>query len=270
MRLGISSYTFGWAVGVPGYPPAQPLDEQGLLDEAQALDARLVQFGDNLPLHAMGEARLDTLDARARREGMELEIGARGLTQSHLATYLALARRLEARVLRFVIDDGDYEPTAKEVVATLRDALPEMRGVMLAIENHDRFGVRTLASIMEDVASPQVGICLDTANSYGAGEGLAEVVAILAPYTLNLHVKDFSIQRLPYKMGFTITGCPAGCGLARVPWVVAQLRPYNRCQSAILELWPPPEATLDDTIAKEAAWARASLDYLRGLNLEAA
>lgn len=268
MRLGISSYTFGWAVGVPGYPPAQPLDEQGLLDAAQALNARLVQFGDNLPLHAIGEARLDALAARARRESIELEVGARGLTASHLGTYLDLAHRLDAPLLRFVLDDGDYEPTAADVIALLRDALPEMRGVVLAIENHDRFGVRALAAIMEAVASPQVGICLDTANSFGAGEGLAEVVAILAPYTLNLHIKDFTIRRVAHKMGFTITGCPAGCGLARVPWVVAQLQQHGRCRSAILELWTPPEATLTATIAKEAAWARASLNYLRGLNLE--
>ena len=32
MILGLSSYTFGWAVGVRGQEPAQPLDEIGCLD----------------------------------------------------------------------------------------------------------------------------------------------------------------------------------------------------------------------------------------------
>ena len=51
MILGLSSYTFGWAVGVPGHAPARPLDENGLLDQCREHGIKLLQIGDNLPLH---------------------------------------------------------------------------------------------------------------------------------------------------------------------------------------------------------------------------
>ncbi len=48
-----------------------------------------------------------------------------------------------------------------------------------------------------------------------------------------------------------------------LPALLVRLAPFGHCRSAILELWTPPEASLEETIAKEAAWAEASLDYLR-------
>jgi hypothetical protein len=48
-----------------------------------------------------------------------------------------------------------------------------------------------------------------------------------------------------------------------VPSVLKQLAPFKRCESAILELWTPPEPRLADTISKEARWATESLDFLR-------
>jgi hypothetical protein len=64
-------------------------------------------------------------------------------------------------------------------------------------------------------------------------------------------------------MGFAVEGAPAGQGLLSVPRLLQKLIPYNRCYSATLELWTPPEAALADTIRKEAAWAEESLAYLQ-------
>ena len=54
MTLGLSSYTFGWAVGVRGQEPARPLDECGLLDKCREHSVKLLQIGDNLPLRRPG------------------------------------------------------------------------------------------------------------------------------------------------------------------------------------------------------------------------
>lgn len=275
MKLGLSSYSFGWAVGVAGHEPARPMNENDLLDYALAHDLSLLQIGDNLPLHGFDAARLEGLAQRAKAENIEIEIGARGLTPEHLALYLGIARQLDAKLLRFVLDGPNlepslyepslYEPSLDDVAKILRDVLGELRNVRIGVENHDRFLARDLRRMIDRVGDERVGICLDTANSLGAGEGLREVADALAPVTLNLHIKDFSIARLSHMMGFEISGRAAGSGMMNWPALIEQLAPFNRCRSAVLELWTPPQANIDATIAKEAAWVAQSLKYLKAL-----
>ncbi len=269
MHLGISTFTYGWAVGVPGNRPALRLDEQGLLDRAVRFGVRLVQFGDNLPLHELPTERLTMLKNRAEAQGITLELGARGLTPTHVQQYIELAGYFRSKLLRFVIDQGDYEPSIDEIVEVLHQASPllDRHGVTLGLENHDRLKVREFADIVERVGNPNVGICLDSVNSMGAGEGLEEVVRTLAPCTVNLHIKDFGIARLPHQMGFQIDGRIAGQGMLNVPWLVEQLEPSGRCRTAILEQWVVPEGEPSATMAKEERWAEASMDYLKRTQL---
>jgi 3-oxoisoapionate decarboxylase len=265
MILGLSSYTFGWAVGVSGHPPMHPLDEHGLLDMCSRLGVKLLQIGDNLPLQGFDESRLDRLATRAISDRVHLEIGARRLTLANIETHVAIAHRLHAKLIRFVIDDTDYHPTFEAISTVLRHSAPLLDGLVLGIENHDRFPAATLRELIEGVGSDRIGICLDTANSLGAGEGLDSVVRELAPLTVNLHIKDFKIARVPHLMGFTVEGRPAGSGQLDVPGLLKRLAPFQRCESAVLELWTPPEAGLEQTIAKEDLWAAQSLEYLKPL-----
>jgi 3-oxoisoapionate decarboxylase len=265
VKLGISSYTFGWAVGAPGQEgeAARPMNEHDLLDRCGEYGVRVLQIGDNLPLHTFDPARLEALGARAVQESIQLEVGARGLTMERVAEYVAVARRLNARLIRFVVDDAGYHPTPRQMIDVLLRSESILDGLLLGIENHDRFPSAVLRQIVEDTNSQRIGICLDTANSLGAGEGLETILEVLGPLTVNLHIKDFHIERVPYLMGFSVTGRPAGCGLVDWPKVLNRLHSFGRCQTAILELWTPPEQRLEDTIAKEAAWAGQSIDYLR-------
>jgi sugar phosphate isomerase/epimerase len=270
MKLGISSYTFGWAVGVRGHEPATPLDEIGLLQKAREFDVSLLQIGDNLPLETFDQLRLQNLAREAAKNGIELEVGARHLTLERLQLYCEICQIVGASLLRFVIDDEDYHPTPEEVVRLLQGAAPHLEkcGVTLGIENHDRFAARVLREMIESTDSDFIGVCLDTANSLGAGEGLNEIVALLAPFTVNLHAKDFTIARHAHKMGFVVNGAPAGAGIMNLPLVLEALEPYYRCRSLILELWAPPEDSLEATIEKEARWAQQSLDYLKSLPIK--
>lgn len=267
MKLGISSWAFAWAIGVPGTSPARPLTALGLLQVAHALGVAVVQVADNLPLSRLLPSELDQFDARARALGIAVEVGTRGIDHRNLATYLSLARRFHSPILRVVIDTATHRPGPDEVVSLLRAALPdfERAGVTLALENHDRFPARTLVDIIERLGSRHVGICLDTVNSLGCMEGPELVVGELGPYVVNLHVKDFSIRRPSHNMGFLVEGAPAGQGRLDVPWLLRELKVLGRDPNAILEQWPPPEPTLEETIAKEAAWAAESLRNLRML-----
>jgi len=267
VRLGLSSYTYTWAVGVPGHLPGRPLSALDLVDRAAAAGLACVQIADNLPLDHLGTVEASTLRTHAAACGVAIEVGARGLTPERLAAHVDLAVFYGSPVLRFVIDGPGYEPTPDDVVAVIRGALPRLRevGVRLALENHDRLEARAFREIVQATDERQVGICLDSVNSMGAGEGLAEVVATLAPLTISLHLKDFTIARVSHKMGFVVEGTPAGKGRLRIPWLLAEVGRHGRCQSAILELWTPPAGSTEATIEREALWAEESLRFLKPL-----
>jgi 3-oxoisoapionate decarboxylase len=267
MKLGIGSYTYPWAIGVPGHPPAQPLTAQDLFRKAQALGVGVVQLCDNLPLTRLSAAELDRLAAFAGTHHIAVEIGTRGLEAANLLAYLQLARRFAAPFVRVVVDSLNHQPSPAETVSLLRPIVARFAeaGVKLAIENHDRFTAETLKGVVEALGPAQVGVCLDTVNSFGALEGPEVVVRALASYALNLHVKDFTIDRVSSQMGFVVKGCAAGQGRLDVPWLLERLRAAGREVNAILELWTPFGPTLADTLAREQTWSEESVRYLRQL-----
>ncbi len=263
MRLGLSTYAFTWAFGVPGYPIKKRLKAVNLLEKAAEWDLACVQFADNLPLHRLSRQEQAQIKKYAAELKIAIEIGTRGLQPDNIAVYLDLAERFESPILRVVIDDEDYKPEMSEIIQTLKKLAPilEKRQVSLAIENHDRFKAQEFLHILEAVPSPRIGICLDSVNSMGAGEGVYWVTELLGPYTINFHVKEFTIARMDHKMGFKIEGRPAGQGLLPLRWMLAKIG--KSCASAILEQWVPPEPDIQATIAKEEEWAKASVQYLK-------
>lgn len=267
MICGISTYTYGWGFGAAGNDLPRPMDEYDLIEEATRFGVRCIQVGDNLPLHTFSPERLSAFGEAAKYKGLRLEIGARGLTDQNLERYVDLATMLDAPLLRFVIDDENYAPSVEYVIELLQhfEPLLTQRRVTLGIENHDRFRCSELRHIMKSCQSTHIGICLDTANSLGAGEGLSTVVDALAAYTVNLHIKDFAIERFPYKMGFSVAGAIAGQGMTNIPWLIEKVAHYNRCASAILEQWVVPEDSVALTIEKEQLWADQSVAYLKTL-----
>jgi sugar phosphate isomerase/epimerase len=238
-----------------------------LLDKAAALGVRVVQIADNLPLDALADAALGKLAERASQLGITLEAGAAGIEPAHLLRYLAIAERLGVKLLRTILHTDLAHPSIDEAADALASVLPNFAaaGVTIAIENHDRFPAATLASLIDRLASPHVGICLDTANSLGRGEDLHTVLTILGPWVMNVHVKDFCARRLPHKKGFLITGCPAGQGLVHIPRLLDELDHLGRDPNIILELWSEPENTIAASVAMEDAWASDSIMYLRQL-----
>jgi 3-oxoisoapionate decarboxylase len=226
-----------------------------------------VHIADHRPRHELRGAHLSERAAAASSRGIALEVGTSGIQPVHLLRYRDIAVQLQSSLLRVVIDTDKQHPSAEEAATALAAVLPRFaeNDVTIAIENHDRFPAATLATLMDRLDSPQVGICLDTANSLGCGEDLATVLRILGPWVVNLHVKDFCVRRLPHKKGFIIEGCPAGGGLLHIPRLLDELRGLSRDPNVILEFWPPPENSIEASVAKEDAWARESIKYLRQL-----
>lgn len=267
MKLGISSYTYTWAVGVPGSNPEKPLTASDLVDIAKTLGLNLVQIADNLPLETLSTDNLETLKKSLHDNQISIEMGSRGIQPAHALECLRVAQNLGSPFLRMVVDGAGFEPSVPEIISIIRDLLPEFKRcrIKLALENHDRLKAKEFEHIVLKTDPDWVGICLDSVNSMGAGEGFETVSEILLPYTFNLHVKDFTVTRVSHKMGFVIQGVPAGKGMLNIPDLIDKLRKQGNCYSAILELWTPPLATIAETIAIEDAWARESIAYLSGL-----
>lgn len=269
MELGISTYTYPWAIGIQNMMPPYPLSISTLLHLAEEQNIKRVQLCDNLliPLHDFSLNQLSEIKIIADNFNIQIEIGTRRLTVENLKRYLEITRFFNAPFLRIVIDDTDYHPSVSEVIEVIKNVIADFRkaDIILAIENHDRFTVKNLIDIIEKTDKDYVGICLDTANSLGAGEGIKEVVEGLAPYTVNLHVKDFMIKRVPHKMGFTVEGCVVGDGMLNVPYILEKLTPYNRCVSATLEIWSNPLLAIEETIEREHLWAAKSLKFLKDI-----
>jgi sugar phosphate isomerase/epimerase len=267
-HLGLSSYGVSWSIGMPGYPPPPaPLDHLGLLLFADEIGLKLVQIVDNLPLHALSTEQRAQVRDEANARGILIEVGTRGDLTALMAPYIELAAYFGSPILRVVPQAAAYIPTADDVIRLVRASLPAIKdhGLILAIENHEHFKAQTLADIIDAIDDPAVGICLDTVNSFGTLEMLDTIVPILAPYVVNLHLKEFTIRRMAHGLGFEVSGAPAGQGMLDVPTLLATLRAHGRQFNTIIETWMPPAASMAETAAIEQDWVRQGAAYLRTL-----
>jgi 3-oxoisoapionate decarboxylase len=268
LQLGISSWSLPWSVGVPLYPqPKQRLDAFGLIAKAADHGVDVLQIADNLPLHELSGSELDRLTSVADAQRITLEVGTRSLEPEHLVKYIVIAHELGARTLRTVLSGkllgadafARAQAGLREVVADL-----ERRQVTLALENNEAFSSAEFASLVESVGSTFVGICLDTANSLGRPETLGSVLENLAPHAVMLHAKDYDIQRVDTRMGFSVVGRPVGGGLVDFDSVLSALRGHTHDElSVIIEHWPPFVGEVEATVTLEEQWLDESIDFLQ-------
>jgi len=272
-RLGIGSYTFGWASGaysskeISSSRSIPCLSSEDLIDKAVSLGVQVVQICDRPALHELSSGQIRSLADHARRHGIEIEVGTTGTDPDHLNRYIEIAQQLNSHLLRTLM--GEPTKGFAEEGRHLAGLIPalERADVVLAIENHERYSCHDLARLVRHLSCARIGVCLDTVNSLGRGEGVREVVETLMPNARCLHVKDFAAVRGSANMGFSIVGAIAGRGRLDIP---AQLSAYLKAYpsgSVILEQWTPFGANLEESIRLQEDWAREGLRYLKGLSL---
>jgi sugar phosphate isomerase/epimerase len=119
MKLGISSWAFPWAVGIPGYSrPAHPLSPSTLVSRAAEWGAGVVQIADNLPLDRFAAGELRALRNQAENAGLVLEAGTRGVDPEHLHKYLKIASALGSRLVRTLTHNAEPHPDLREIEAS--------------------------------------------------------------------------------------------------------------------------------------------------------
>ena len=108
MRLGVSSFTFPWAIGGidNDYPISMTAFE--LLEKANALGAEVLQIADNLPIGHLSNEELGQLRTMADSFGIALEVGTRGISTTNIARFLEIAAILGSPILRIVIDTKEH------------------------------------------------------------------------------------------------------------------------------------------------------------------
>ncbi len=262
MSIGLSTYAFFWQ----WHPTAaRPLTLAGMIDKTAEWGVDRFQICDYPALESFDAARLTELSDQAKRRGITLELGTRGVTTEHLARYLELARALDVTLVRSMVNTVDHRPTEDEAVALLRSAIPayEEAGVTLALETYEQVPTQTLVRTVERVGSPSLGICLDPANCVAALEHPRATVDATAGHVRNLHVKDFGFSRKDGWVGFTLTGTPLGEGLLDYDHLISTVRPDERGISKIIEHWLPWQGDSGTTCALEDRWTLHDLTYLR-------
>jgi sugar phosphate isomerase/epimerase len=262
---GLGSYAFRWSIGHKDRIPSKPMTPIELLNTAVAMGFSVVQYADNMPLHKISKTSLDILATAAKTHGIAIEVGVQSFDSSLVHEYLEIAKRLNAKILRVALDAQDAVTPLDKLGSELTTILPIARDdkCQIAIENHFDFPSRRMAKLLDQVNDPTLGACLDVANSICAGEWPEETIEILAPYTINLHLKDYVIIPDPYGVGFAIHGCPLGQGLTNLSGVLAKLD--HRPMSVIYEHWLPWPGNFKKAKDLEISWTSSGSKSLKNL-----
>ncbi|MCU1411712.1 MAG: hypothetical protein JWR04_2419 [Rhodoglobus sp.] len=260
--IGLGTYSFFWQHSSEA---PEPLSLPAMLRRTRDLGVGVFQVCDYLPILGYSAAELRGLRSLADELGIRLELGTRGVQQDHLATFLALAEVLGATVVRSMVNTADHRPTMPEAESLLRSSLPsyEAAGVTLALETYEQVSTPDLVGLIESVASPSLGICLDPANSVAALELPRDVVERTAPYVANVHVKDFAFTRRGGWVGFTLEGAPLGTGLLDYDHLVSAVQPEPKGINQIIEHWLPWQGSFEETSRLENLWNEQNIAYLR-------
>ncbi|OOY24505.1 endonuclease [Thioclava sediminum] len=257
MKLGLGSYAYRWSIGIKDQIPAKPLTAFDLLDRAEALGLEVVQYADNMPLDRYTADDHHKLYEIAQQKGLQLELGTQCFDADEVDRYIEIGQRLHSKIVRVALDAEDSHMPVAELAEQLRPRVDRARaaGMKIAIENHFNYPSPRMVELLEAVGDDHLGVCLDVANSICANEWPEETITLLAPWTINLHLKDYEITPDPYGVGFRIHGVPLGTGRAPIAWTLDQLAHCPADMSVILEHWLMLESDgLEAAIAKEQPW----------------
>jgi sugar phosphate isomerase/epimerase len=269
MKLGITSYTYRWAVGGDkrfgdSMTIERPLKPFELVQKVADLGLEVVQICENVDLN-LADKELEKLGKTADDLDIKLELGAAGLDMHVLKKCAKMAELTHASLVR--VYPTEKEPVPR-IVKRIRDFLPvlQTKDLMLAVENSSLwlYASQELAELFEKVDSPFFGACVDVVNSTGLLEKPLETVKILAPYAMCLHLKDYRIQRREVS-GFMIFGVPLGKGMLDAKAVLNTLRQTGREPDILLEQFMGKKETVQETIAEEDKWVKEAIRYVRSI-----
>jgi hypothetical protein len=246
MKLGINSYTFMWSIGFqganPAFPdkaarPTHPITPIGLLDIAFKMGIKLVQTGPNLGIDRLSPEQVEEFISKAKENGIELELGTRGLDYDHLCKQVELAKRIGAKLIR-TLPEMKYATDGRLIPAQSGKSCRCSSKKESGWQSKTAASARRLRAALDELDSSFVGVVLDMVNSLAIPEGWKDVTQILAPYVMCTLQRLYNQTRLAYD-GFHLRRNTCG----ERDWSRPNGYSTNyRCPSynynVILEIWP--------------------------------
>jgi len=269
MRLGLTSYTYRWAVGGDSrfgddFRLGEPLDVFDLVDKVSALGLEVLQIADNIDFDLTAQEYRE-LGETAKGKGIALQLGAGGISGSVVGKYSRIADLAGSSLLNLYA--AKREPI-EVVVERVRNFLPLLRDheLSLTLENEDSglYSCHELAEIFRQVDDPLVGACIDTMNSAAILENPLETVGVLAPYAVCIHLKDFTVKRESVS-GFSVFGVPVGKGMLDVKAVLSLVREAGRDPDILLEQFMGRKGDEEETLKEEERWIREGIRFTRSI-----
>jgi sugar phosphate isomerase/epimerase len=141
---------------------------------------------------------------------------------------ISQAKAIQAEVMRVVGNNGRYrfdehEKQIDRLSALFTDAVKEAerQGVRLAIENHQDFTFAEIATLLENVDSPFLGLTFDSGNCLRILDDPIKGLQLLAGKVYATHIKDIRLQEgMPADMWQFFACVPAGEGVVDLPGIV--------------------------------------------------
>ncbi len=109
-----------------------------------------------------------------------------------------------------------HEKLARAVPIVEKHKLP------LGIENHKDWTAEEMPAIFRQYSSEYFGACIDFGNNVSLLDSPTELIEALAPFVINTHIKDMSVEE--YADGFLLSEVPLGIGIVDLPRAFALLR----------------------------------------------
>ncbi len=195
-----------------------------LVDLAANLGMTSVEFPLTIiPDHS--EAGMDAFGKLLHSKGMAYSLDLPVLDVAQAQSWLPLAKRAGARVVRCMVSgflEGarakhipDWNAHMRDMIAKLWAVTPllEELDMVLAVENHQDVTSEDLLALCEAGGS-RVGVTLDVVNPLAVGEEPYEFAERVGPHIKNIHIKDYTIHRTD--SGYQLVR--AGIGEGVIDW----------------------------------------------------
>ena len=282
LKVGIDTYCYHRYFGeiYPGIErdPGIRLTLADVLQRAQRLGVDGVSL-ESCFFPAIDEGFLASLRAQLDALGFErvwawghpsgLRSGTDPDAAKDLVRHLGHAKAIGASVIRICCGGRRTRPASWDehrtnLIPMLRDIVrhAEDAGVAIAIENHIDLLADELVEIITTIGSPNLGVCLDTANNLRILEDPMVAIAKLAPFARATHIKDVTAKAPGSPREFSFwPSVPLGKGLIDIPEAFRLLREANFDGLLALEidyLDPAYGEDVDPAVAE-------SIAYMRGL-----